>query len=834
MSWENDGAGYLAELARSPGGQQPATIGQVWDSEWKRGGLDTIGGVGEPYGNARSELVTAIEGAAGKPIEAYAADKGVRLGSGVTQADDIRLLGALADTLPEDRRKAIEPLKDIRLNAAKKAQKIEADADEIGNATYGLTAHATGFIAGVARMAADPVNVAAMVATAPLGAARGASLLATIGREAGANAAAQAMVEPVIEPQRERLGLDSGFGRAAGNILEAGIGGGVLSGLFHVAGRGLRTLRGERPAEAAGASAPAEGAIVPPESVSRTAESGVASVARPDPAPSGPLAPVRPVEQFAPDDFHAAGDLAERDHIIDVMAPVDTAEGRFDHVDKVNKAAARIDGANHEAVPIVREPSLGERLLKAATPLDPENSIVFIHADKVALSAMDSNYVEPKRANAKEFIGSAPADWQPPHVNVRVDNRGGDRFEILDGIHRWAAMRDINMDVVPVEMNSAALKKAKKLGLVADKEMVLRELRDPALQPPTAIKAATLEGRAAAAERASPVVVDVAPPKKTNRGRSNADPQSWSLNEFLASKGGLKPDPELLAIFGTEKGPFVPGFGPLVRKGGTTLDDALKSAKEAGYLFDPRDLDGPDNGTLGRSGRTDMGLTPNDLLDRLDAENRGQKTYRHGRVVENVIDEGQEAHAIVSALEKELFDTGGGHISVDQVIADRVVEIVRREKETDLLVAFERVIMENAERYQELAKARAANAELAYIPGWDADEPGAASRNGAADPGERRQAGSAGQDGGGADGQTPRTARDSAGAPRQLGDPARAADAARAMEDAGGDFEITLQNPDGTTRTLRASDALREVEDDARAADELNACIIGSSGEIPF
>ncbi len=108
-----------------------------------------------------------------------------------------------------------------------------------------MTAHATAFIAGVARQATDPVNVAAMVATAPLSAVRGASLFATVGREAGANAAAQLAVEPVIEPQRERLGLESGFGRAAGNVIEAGIGGGVLSGLFHVAGRGLRALRGE-------------------------------------------------------------------------------------------------------------------------------------------------------------------------------------------------------------------------------------------------------------------------------------------------------------------------------------------------------------------------------------------------------------------------------------------------------------------------------------------------------------------------------------------------------------------------------------------------------------
>ncbi|WP_445486908.1 hypothetical protein [Rhodopseudomonas sp. RCAM05734] len=807
MSWENDATGYLAELSRQTGGQQPATIGQVWDSEWKRGGLDTIAGVGQPFGDARGELVTAIETAAGRPIEDYAAQMGVRLGSGVTQAEDIRLLGALADTLPEDKRKSIEPLKDVRLNAARKAQKIEADADEIGNATYGLSGVATAFIAGVARQAADPVNVAAMVATAPLGAARGASLLMTVGREAGANAAAQAAVEPIVEPARERLGLDSGVGRAVGNVLEAGIGGGVLSGLFHVAGRGLRTLRGERPAEAAGTSAPAEGAIVSPEGVARASDSGTAPVARPAPAPAGPLAPAGPAEQFAPDDFHAAGDLAERDHVIDVMAPIDTADGRLDHAAKVDAAAARIEVVGGVSTP----------------------AMIY-------------------RGEALPNVGVVPANMAPDGT-IYVGKKNGQHFLISEE-HGESVRQQLDLqpgqytwkDTGFVNPQGEFLNRAQALEWVTANEKKIRpsenmageldalDYRDQVPEAKRSSGASSLAARANAAA----AVMQIEPPKKTNRGRSNADPQSWSLNEFLASKGGLKPDPELSAIFGTEKGPFVPGFGPLVRKGGTTLDEALKAAKEAGYLFDARDLDRPDNGTLGRSGRTDMGLTPNDLLDRLDAENRGQKLYRHDRAPDRAIDDGEEAHAIVGALEKELFDSGGGDIRVDQAIADRVVQIVRQEKETDLLAAYERAIMEDAERYEGLAAARANDAELAKIPGWDADEPGAAPRDGAADPAKRRQAERAGQGDGGKDGAEPRDAGQGDRAPRQLGDPALAADAARALEDAGGDFEITLQNPDGTTRTLKATDALREVEDDVRAADELNACIAGAAEEAPF
>jgi hypothetical protein len=113
--------------------------------------------------------------------------------------------------------------------------------------------------------------------------------------------------------------------------------------------------------------------------------------------------------------------------------------------------------------------------------------------------------------------------------------------------------------------------------------------------------------------------------RKAPRGRAAADPATWSLFEHLASVGGLKPDPELRAIFGNDRGPFVPGFGPLIRKTGMSLDEALSSAKQHGYMFDAHDVE---NGTAGAGGRTSHGLTPNDLLDHLHTENRGQKLSR--------------------------------------------------------------------------------------------------------------------------------------------------------------------------------------------------------------
>jgi hypothetical protein len=223
-------------------------------------------------------------------------------------------------------------------------------------------------------------------------------------------------------------------------------------------------------------------------------------------------------------------------------------------------------------------------------------------------------------------------------------------------------------------------------------------------------------------ERAPPTVSRAAPdipdlvtaPKR--RGRAAANPDTLSLNELLASKGGLKPDPELEAIYGNKRGPFVPGFGPLVRKTGMALDEALSLAKQHGYMFDPHDIE---NGTAGAGGRTSHGLTPNDLLDHLDAENRGQKLYKPTHVEKTKYDPEQEKHVIMGALEHELEAAGEDVSKIDPKLLNRTVEIVHREGVSDVLDAYERAIMEDAERYNAVADAAQSDPRLAGLPGLD-------------------------------------------------------------------------------------------------------------------
>jgi hypothetical protein len=240
--------------------------------------------------------------------------------------------------------------------------------------------------------------------------------------------------------------------------------------------------------------------------------------------------------------------------------------------------------------------------------------------------------------------------------------------------------------------------------------------------------------------------------RKAPRGRAAADPATWSLFEHLASVGGLKPDPELRAIFGNDRGPFVPGFGPLIRKTGMPLDEALSSAKQ-------HDIE---NGTAGAGGRTSHGLTPNDLLDHLDAENRGQKIYKPTHVEKTKYDPEQEKHVIMGALEQQLEAAGAKVSDIDPKLLDRTVEIVHREGVSDVMDAYERAIMEDADRYEAIADAKRSSPERADVSGLDrtankSANAAAAPGDGRASPEGGRQEGRAEQGARGADGPQPRS-----------------------------------------------------------------------------
>lgn len=331
QQWSRDAQNYFDEMSKVPGVREPATIGEIWDSERKRGGLDTITGLGKPLRDATDELQTAIETHSQRPLRDYASQMRIPLAGG-TVDQTIKALNDLADTLPDEAKAKIEPLRDVRRNAQTKAQKIERDAADVASATYGLGGHATAWAAGTVSQMSDPVNIALMLATATIGGpltAGAAGAAKFIGWQGLGAAGAQFAVEPFIEPARAELGLESGFGRAAGNIFEAGVGGAVLAGggvalyrLFRAAADSYRVAR------------PADAAVQPPAtgltSDSPGATAGPSVAARTGDDVFGAISAGQQHPNLTSEDFAAAALHAERDSVTAAPQgadPVAHAEG---------------------------------------------------------------------------------------------------------------------------------------------------------------------------------------------------------------------------------------------------------------------------------------------------------------------------------------------------------------------------------------------------------------------------------------------------------------------------------------------------------------------------
>jgi hypothetical protein len=150
-----------------------------------------------------------------------------------------------------------------------------------------------------------------------------------------------------------------------------------------------------------------------------------------------------------------------------------------------------------------------------------------------------------------------------------------------------------------------------------------------------------------------------------------AQEQPLSLLQFIASKGGLRPDPELEAVglaFGHRaQVPGKPGFFNVVGKGGQHVDRMREAVEEAGYLR------GSQHGTS----------TPAEFLDAIEAELRGQKRYPEGfegfkTKREGVARSEREQHEYDQAtqgFEDDLRSAGHGQVGPD--VRERAVNLMR-------------------------------------------------------------------------------------------------------------------------------------------------------------
>jgi hypothetical protein len=221
----------------------------------------------------------------------------------------------------------------------------------------------------------------------------------------------------------------------------------------------------------------------------------------------------------------------------------------------------------------------------------------------------------------------------------------------------------------------------------------------------------------------APAPAPAAAPARRAFGPAGRDPDTWSLAEFLASRGGLKPTGELATIFGGEN-PNVFGFGRLMRRDGMTLDRAREAAVEAGYLHDE---------AVHHGGVTESGVE--DLLAALDRHGRGERVYKIGREPDARVDRGEHLHAIDRAIDQELADNDVDPKSIPDKLRARMVEMMDREGVSDPLVAYERAVLEE-DRNAVTANRAPAGAPVAGfdVPADAAGAPGAgagAARGGA-------------------------------------------------------------------------------------------------------
>lgn len=774
--WNAGETDYLNTLARTPAARSPATIGEIWNAEWTRSGLDTISGVGRPFTESYDELRSAIEKHGGDDIATLAYRNNVNIGAAATPDQRIAALNALADTLPDEQKKAIDPFRDVRKRAADKAQTIERDAADVAANTYGLSGQATAFLAGIARQAVDPINLAANVATAPIGGEFAGPILRVVARQAGAGALAQAVVEPYVQSTRGELGLESGFKQGALDVAQAAIGAGGLAGLFRAGKAGFDLMRAPR-------------AVAPDVRA--------------------------PQVQFEPtfvgyiDSEHAAaldrGEVFPRRPAVALGEVPDTVPGFGGGFEISEGAQARPTRtrAAPEPAPPPSDFSPGYLTPEDIAGLDRGHPVAPIQP----VEPLDT--VAPWRG----FDGLSSAD-------LEAAGHLAERDQVIDAAAppQW----DRGVHHAMVDEAAAAL----EAGRPVERANAAAAMREAGMAPPRLDAVAD-----------NVISTNVTPGKRF--GVQALAPEKYSLFQFLASVGGLHPQDKagrdsagrIVRVapgqelpgggmtgdlaYVLDGNPFVPGFGQLLRDTGHSLDRARELAQEAGYLPE--------------------GSTPADLLAAIDEEARGNKLYRPGQERVPQRDAAAERAQLAehrAGLATD-FDARMAQLEITKITRDqrrRALQIMEKEGQPDPLLAFEQALQEHTDRKEALRAARLKDQELGPIPGWDVvDEPGAAPPHGGAaagEPGARP-----GEPGAGGEPRTGGEGARAAGQEGQLGDPALAADAGRLLDQHGGDLEITIKLPDGTIRKGSARDLLAQADEEARAAAELIDCAGGAAPE---
>ncbi len=200
MLLDADTQDWLDTLAAKGPAQPPVTLGEAWRASWAESGLHTIGGLRAPQAQALDELRAAYRTAAGEDVRDAARRQGVPL-EAAKPDQEAGYIESLTRGLPDEAQKRIAPLLDINARASSIAAKTERDAGDVASRAFGVSAHATMFLAGLARNMVDPETIAVSAAVAAATPA-GVGLPAFLAREAAVNAGATALLHPAVSAGR--------------------------------------------------------------------------------------------------------------------------------------------------------------------------------------------------------------------------------------------------------------------------------------------------------------------------------------------------------------------------------------------------------------------------------------------------------------------------------------------------------------------------------------------------------------------------------------------------------------------------------------------------------
>lgn len=362
MLLDADTQDWLDTLAAKGPAQPPVTLGEAWRASWAESGLHTIGGLRAPQAQALDELRAAYRTAAGEDVRDAARRQGVPL-EAAKPDQEAGYIESLTRGLPDEAQKRIAPLLDINARASSIAAKTERDAGDVASRAFGVSAHATMFLAGLARNMVDPETIAVSAAVAAATPA-GVGLPAFLAREAAVNAGATALLHPAVSAGRETLGLEpTSF---VGDVVESAVGGAALGGVFRAGGAVARRLYGSR------------------EVGSRQSGEFPAAESR-LPTADLPTAVGDAVGGLEPEDFDLAARHVENRAIEDAGALRGDALGVAEHARAIDDAVAALDrgegatlaapafdaGAEARAAAIdARAAELSPRLFAQAAELD--------------------------------------------------------------------------------------------------------------------------------------------------------------------------------------------------------------------------------------------------------------------------------------------------------------------------------------------------------------------------------------------------------------------------------------------------------------------------------